>query len=195
MTAVVLVLLALTAATPLALSPLRRLLVDPVVTVAAAATALLALAAVVAATSDPARGWTRGAIAVLGVVVATSCGSTVVRAVFRLVRREVWPVRTSGPATEPADDHPVFGDAAAEAGRPENVLRGGAWIGYLERASISATLLAGWPEGAALVLAVKGVGRYPELRENNAPEAFIIGTLSSLLWAAAAAGTAHLLLR
>ena len=44
------------------------------------------------------------------------------------------------------------------------VLRGGAWIGYLERAAISATLLAGWPEGMALVLAVKGVGRYPELR-------------------------------
>ena len=44
------------------------------------------------------------------------------------------------------------------------MLRGGAWVGYLERAAISATLLAGWPEGMALVLAVKGVGRYPELR-------------------------------
>ena len=54
-------------------------------------------------------------------------------------------------------------------------------------------MLAGWPEGVALVLAVKGVGRYPELRETNAPEAFIIGTLASVLWAVAAAGTAHLL--
>lgn len=195
MIVVALLLLALTAATPLALSPLRRILVDPVVTVAAAAAGLLALTAVVAATADPAQGWTRGAITVLGVVVATTCGSTVVRAVFRLVWKEFMPVRTSRPATEPADDPPVFGDATEDAGRPENVLRGGAWIGYLERASISATLLAGWPEGAALVLAVKGVGRYPELRENNAPEAFIIGTLASLLWAAAAAGTAHLLLR
>jgi hypothetical protein len=73
------------------------------------------------------------------------------------------------------------------------VLRGGAWIGYLERGAVAATLLAGWPEGVALVLAVKGVGRYAELRETNAPEAFIIGTLTSLLWAASAAGAAHLL--
>jgi hypothetical protein len=78
-------------------------------------------------------------------------------------------------------------------------LRGGAWIGYLERAAIAATLLAGWPEGIALTLAVKGVGRYPELKDTsagptNAPEAFIIGTLVSVLWACAAAGTAWLLL-
>ena len=74
------------------------------------------------------------------------------------------------------------------------MLRGGAWIGYLERGAVAATLLAGFPEGLALVLAVKGVGRYPELRDAgrgaDAPEEFIIGTLASLLWAAAAAGTA-----
>ena len=46
-----------------------------------------------------------------------------------------------------------------------SVLRGGAWIGYLERGAVAATLLAGFPEGLALVLAVKGVGRYPELRD------------------------------
>lgn len=80
------------------------------------------------------------------------------------------------------------------------VLRGGAWVGYLERAAISATLLAGWPEGMALVLAVKGVGRYPELVgpasvETHAPETFIIGTLASVLWAAACAGAAVLIYR
>jgi hypothetical protein len=78
------------------------------------------------------------------------------------------------------------------------VLRGGAWVGYLERAAISATLLAGWPEGMALVLAVKGVGRYPELRgpesvQSHAPETFIIGTLASVLRAAACAGVAVLI--
>ena len=73
------------------------------------------------------------------------------------------------------------------------MLRGGAWIGYLERLAVAATILAGWPEGIALVLAVKGVGRYAELRKPDAPEAFIIGTLTSMLWAAAAAGTAVLL--
>jgi hypothetical protein len=52
----------------------------------------------------------------------------------------------------------------------------------------------------ALVLAVKGVGRYPELVgpasvETHAPETFIIGTLASVLWAAACAGAAVLIYR
>ena len=34
------------------------------------------------------------------------------------------------------------------------VLRGGAWIGTLERAAVAATLLAGFGEGLAVVLAV-----------------------------------------
>ena len=92
-------------------------------------------------------------------------------------------------------------DDALELEAPGSVLRGGAWIGYLERGAVSATLLAAFPEGLALVLAVKGVGRYPELRDAgreggrgaDAPEEFIIGTLASLLWAAAAAGRATLL--
>jgi hypothetical protein len=67
------------------------------------------------------------------------------------------------------------------------VLRGGAWIGILERLAIFATLAARWPEGIAVVLAVKGLGRYPELRAAHRPglaERFIIGTLVSVLWAA-----------
>ncbi|HEX5532992.1 MAG TPA: hypothetical protein VFX33_04550 [Actinomycetales bacterium] len=72
------------------------------------------------------------------------------------------------------------------------VLRGGAWIGALERTAITATLLAGWPEGLAVVLAVKGLGRYPELRQPGAAERFIIGTFTSVLWAAACAGVVAL---
>lgn len=74
------------------------------------------------------------------------------------------------------------------------LLRGGAWIGVLERLAVFATLAARWPEGVAVVLAVKGLGRYPELRnpvpEGGAPvasgaaERFIIGTLVSMSWAA-----------
>ena len=67
------------------------------------------------------------------------------------------------------------------------VLRGGAWIGILERLAVFATLVARWPEGIAVVLAVKGLGRYPELRSGHRPglaERFIIGTLVSVLWAA-----------
>lgn len=74
------------------------------------------------------------------------------------------------------------------------VLRGGAWIGALERLAIYATLVAGWPEGLAVVLAVKGLGRYPELRaaedgvRTGAAERFIIGTFTSVLWACGCAG-------
>jgi hypothetical protein len=71
------------------------------------------------------------------------------------------------------------------------VLRGGALIGALERGAIYAALVAGWPEGLAIVLAIKGLARYPELRSPDQPasvtpqtvaERFIIGTFTSVLW-------------
>ena len=75
------------------------------------------------------------------------------------------------------------------------VLRGGLWIGLLERAAVFVSLVAGFPEGVAIALAVKGLGRYPELRtlgpgapHGAAAERFIIGTFASVLWAAACAG-------
>ncbi|MCW2133967.1 hypothetical protein [Arthrobacter sp. VKM Ac-2550] len=80
-----------------------------------------------------------------------------------------------------------------EKAEKEPVLRGGAWIGVLERTGISVTLLAGWPEGLAVVLAVKGLGRYSELGQSGAAERFILGTFASVLWAAAASGIAVLL--
>lgn len=81
------------------------------------------------------------------------------------------------------------------------VLRGGAWIGVFERTAIVATLLAGWPEGIAIVLGLKGLGRYSELRTDRTSddqtrgavgggvaERFIIGTFCSVLWAAGCVG-------
>jgi hypothetical protein len=75
------------------------------------------------------------------------------------------------------------------------VLHGGAWIGVLERAAVAGNLLAGWPEGLAVVLAVKGLGRYAELKAPAAAERFILGTLASALWAAACVGVVVLLRR
>ncbi|MET3960455.1 hypothetical protein ABIE44_000389 [Marmoricola sp. OAE513] len=69
-----------------------------------------------------------------------------------------------------------------------NVLRGGAWIGAMERAAIFVTLVAGWPEGLAIVLAMKGLGRYPELKQPGAAERFIIGSFTSVLWSITCAG-------
>jgi hypothetical protein len=110
---------------------------------------------------------------VLG-VVAVAGGGLLTAGVFRLVDR----------GERPADSVRAAGE----------VLRGGAWIGALERAAVAGTLLAGWPEGLAVILAVKGLGRYNELRTTPAAaERFIIGTLASALWAAACVGVAVLL--
>lgn len=69
--------------------------------------------------------------------------------------------------------------------RARAVLRGGTWIGLLERVAVTGCLLAGETSGIAIVVAVKGLGRYPELRENpGASERFVIGTLTSMIWAA-----------
>ncbi len=84
------------------------------------------------------------------------------------------------------------GDQVGSMRRAGDVLRGGAWIGGLERCGVFVTLLAGWPEGLAVILALKGLGRYPELRTETpgAAERFIIGTFTSVLWAVACAGAA-----
>ena len=72
-------------------------------------------------------------------------------------------------------------------------LRGGAWIGIFERLGLVASLLAGWPEGIAVIVAVKGLARYPELKQtpsSGVTERFIIGTFASLAWALACTGVA-----
>ncbi|MDO8145032.1 MULTISPECIES: hypothetical protein [Isoptericola] len=64
------------------------------------------------------------------------------------------------------------------------VLGNGTWIGLLERFAITGTVLAGYPEGVAVVVAVKALGRLPELREHPvAGERFVVGSLASLVWA------------
>jgi hypothetical protein len=67
------------------------------------------------------------------------------------------------------------------------VLRGGAAIGYLERVAIVAAIVVGHPEVIAGVIAIKGLGRFSELDSAEARERFIIGTLTSFIWAAVCA--------
>lgn len=107
-------------------------------------------------------------LALLSGVLAVAGGGPVTARVFALVDRE---------------------DTGSSLDRAGAVLRGGAWIGALERAAIYATLVASWPEGLAVVLALKGLGRYPELKAEGegTAERFIIGTFASVLWAAACA--------
>jgi hypothetical protein len=171
MSIAVLVLLAVTAALGLVLTA-RGERVRPSWGGATLA-ALLAVAAVVAWASDaPASGLLQG-VTVAAVLAAVLGGGPVATAVLG--------------AADPA--------AVGVAGGPQDpsILRGGAWIGVLERAAVAATLLAGSAEGLAVVLAVKGLGRFAELRAPAAAERFIVGTLASGIWAAGCVGVAVLL--
>jgi hypothetical protein len=82
----------------------------------------------------------------------------------------------------------IMVDRDTPSSAPREVLRGGLAIGYLERAAIAGALIAGFPEAIAIVVAIKGVGRFTELAEAETRERFMIGTLASILWAAASAG-------
>lgn len=64
-------------------------------------------------------------------------------------------------------------------------LRGGLWIGLLERLAITGSIAAGFEVGVGAVVAIKGLGRYPELKEHPAAsERFVVGTLASFVWSA-----------
>lgn len=141
----------------------------------------LAAAAVVAAVADDISA---GRVAVtvlvaLAGLLAVVGGGPVTTRIFAIIDRQDSDPRTIYQAGE--------------------VLRGGAWIGALERLAVFAGLAAGFPEGVAVVLALKGVGRFPDLRSEGkggaATERFIIGTFASVLWAAACAGIVALVRR
>ena len=120
-------------------------------------------------------------VVVLG-VVALAGGGLLTTLVFRQVDR---------------GDHVAPTDEADSVEAAQEILRGGAWIGVLERAAIYASIVAGWPEGIAVVLAVKSLARYPELqagKKSAAAERFIIGTFVSTLFACGCAGLAVWLL-
>lgn len=139
---------------------------------------------------------------ILALLVAAGLGWPVTTGVLKLARtvdehesrRE--PADTSGLGA--ADGHPriVLPDLptrdpttpAGPASRP-GVLRGGLVIGVLERLAVAGAILANEPVAIAYVVAIKGLGRYAELKDTPAvAERFIIGTLTSMLWAAAVAG-------
>lgn len=123
-------------------------------------------------------------IAGAALVLAVLGGWPLTAGILRLAARSA----DSAEAGSPAGSGPV-------GPRAREVLRGGTWIGVLERLAVAGTLLVGYPAGIALVVAVKGLGRYPELREHPATsERFVIGTLASLIWAAAVGGLGRVLL-
>ncbi|MFE7506949.1 hypothetical protein [Promicromonospora sp. NPDC057488] len=92
------------------------------------------------------------------------------------------------PGANPAGQVPDGEESPTGTMHPDAVaiLRGGAWLGVLERLAITGSLLAGYPYGIAIVIAIKGLGRYAELRDQPvASERFVVGTLASLIWSVA----------
>lgn len=122
---------------------------------------------------------------------------------------------TVGPASrDPADtghqdpgDQSVDSELTVQPGQPasgtsagaatahgQRILRGGAIIGVLERLGVCLAILTGQPVAIAYIVAIKGLGRFAELKETPvAAERFIIGTLASMLWAAGTAAAVKVL--
>jgi hypothetical protein len=148
-------------------------------------------------------------VVVAALVVSAGLGWVAAAGVLRLADRGSRARRgRAAPATVPVQEPENQHDAAYRKGRvnrkpakggdgpagdgpdgerARQKLRGGTWIGILERLAITGSLLAGEPGGVAVVVAVKGLGRYPELRAGDDPavsERFVIGTLASLVWSA-----------
>jgi len=139
-------------------------------------------------------------VTVLALALSTAGGAVVVRTVLNLASKARdtaedgaaprGDARADSDAPAPADVARVPSELETEQepailDSAEKVLSGGMWIGILERLAVTGTLLAGYPAGIALVIAVKGLGRYPELKDRPAvSERFVIGTLASLVWSA-----------
>lgn len=121
-------------------------------------------------------------------LLSAFAGSPLVRLVLR-VADSPRPSKAASAEGEPAQS-PGIRAASAQ-------LRGGHWIGLLERIAVFATILSGFGEGIAVVLAIKGLARYPDLKAPTAgaAERFIIGTFTSVLFAAGCAGLSWWLIR
>lgn len=92
----------------------------------------------------------------------------------------------AGSNAAPLGDHGgILVKDGGSRGKDREILRGGMTIGYLERLIIMGAALLGQFAAVAIVVAVKGLGRFSELENSAARERFIIGTLASIVWASA----------
>ena len=107
--------------------------------------------------------WTEVLVAIAAAIVAALIGWPLVPAFLRLTH--------NGPGSKPE----------RTGSEDVEVLRGGLWIGIVERALIAGAIVLGRPELMAVVIAVKGLGRFAEIKSSAAAgERFIIGTFVSI---------------
>lgn len=126
------------------------------------------------------------AVALLGTALAVLGGNPVTRRVLEAATHGRVPDGDNGGILLRAPS------GAGGEGAVREVLRGGTTIGYLERVAVALGIIAGYPEAIAVVVALKGIGRFSELAAAEARERFIIGTLASLVWACVVAALVRL---
>ena len=110
-------------------------------------------------------------VAASGFWVAVRVGDLVLALFMEAVR---------APGTTVESSESVAGDAAADR---RDELRGGAWIGRLERALVFLLVLLGQFNAIGFVIAAKSILRFEYARHARHSERVIIGTLSSFGWA------------
>jgi hypothetical protein len=179
----IVVLAGLTAPLVLAAITFRQPKTSPM----AAAAIVLVCATVVAAVSPVSvLAYVAVPIALLGVALAVVGGNPATRVVLRLA--------AGSRVRETADGGILIAPPRPSASTDglEPLLRGGTAIGYLERLAVVLTVMAGFPEAIAVVVAIKGIGRFSELAAAEARERFIVGTFASLVWAATAGALVRL---
>lgn len=132
-------------------------------------------------------------VALIGLVISVFGGTTAATTALDLAVGTSTPAGAHGGIMVDSNTDTVAGAAPGAARAPREVLRGGLTIGVLERVATTGALIAGYPQALAIVVAVKGVGRFTELEAPEARERFIIGTLASLIWACAAGLAVHLI--
>lgn len=110
-------------------------------------------------------------IAVAAAVVAGAAGIPLVPLFLRLTEKR----GRSKDSASAASRKPLTGTEDIE------VLHGGRWVGIIERALIAGVIVLGRPELMAIVVAIKGLGRFAEIKSSaRAGEKFIIGTFASI---------------
>lgn len=143
---------------------------------------VLVAAAIVVPLAMPfsvAGAWPSAAVAIGLATLGVLAGSPVVGLVLRFAQGGVELGEHGGIVVDDAD-------GATKNARKE-ILRGGTTIGFLERLALIGAIVAGQAAAIAVIVAIKGLGRFSELDDSRARERFIIGTLTSLIWASASA--------
>jgi len=186
MIVVITLFVALCAALVLVTVALRRPRAPLLIAAAAIVTVALVILSVLPAHVPVLAG---AGLALLGTALAVVGGNPFTRWVLTLA---------DGGRTAEGPRGGILIEMMAEVGgatHEEEILRGGTTIGYLERACAALGILAGFPGAVAVVVALKGVGRFTELATPAARERFIVGTMASLLWACAVSGVVWLAVR